>query len=860
MSYYRLTFLIALLLCVLGLTLPVVTQDDDEEDPGLGPPALYDELREGELEATGHISDGRLAVDRVEFELTDGDLYVQRIDDRPVVAVFLGEGLIRCYPPDGVEHQQLEKFLDDDDFLEEEFDRFVFWFSDDTGAQLEALADTTSGRELDDAVDLLGDRRADLLEEQLVNPDARLAMDLLNDEGGHVSAGSFFYAQVDGDDHDWITIEIEPRKPEELAIYRFDDGHDIADIWLGFHALWDFDESTRAAVFNGFPRDPRVEGKVEDNDDDDNDWNARDLGLSPRPLRPHEEMWRPRVSVERTDVDLALEGNGDALASAALVVDPLESFSALRLRISPVLEVTDARWKTVLPDNIDDVYNVKLLVGQSPEPDEPVDLDGEPVHFIQEKHDRRMSDDHWEPWVTIKLPRPVSVGERFILELAYEGSLLAELRDSDNYVLKDTTGWMPRHTDNRRTRMSLTFRIPENRRIASGIALVDEKEEDGTRVERWVSDDPVVSMSFNYGQFDVNEVTVEGLPPISVYADEHHQGFAPGNREKTIDDLSGALRTYGDYFGAYPFDSLLVTETPTTRGQAFPGFVLLSFQAFGQMYTGEAEWFRAHEVAHQWWGAAVDWYDYRDQWLSEGFAGYSAALYTYNGLEAEDEFLAMLDAWRLDILAEVSVGQGLGLRHYGSLPEVIQRSDGHLSGPLVVGSRLVTGESPVDYQLVVYKKGAFVLHMLRMMLLDLETGDDTRFRELMRAFVADHLFGVASTISFEAAVNDAFDEPMDWFFDQWVYGIDVPTYRPDLDVTETSDENDPFMLHGVIRQEDVPSDFRMPVPIIVRFDDRPPLARRVWVEGEEVEVEIPLPAEPTDVEFNYHHGVLARVR
>ena len=166
----------------------------------------------------------------------------------------------------------------------------------------------------------------------------------------------------------------------------------------------------------------------------------------------------------------------------------------------------------------------------------------------------------------------------------------------------------------------------------------------------------------------------------------------------------------------------------------------------------------------------------------------------------------------------------------------------------------------MDYQLLIYEKGAFVLHMLRMMLTDLETGDDTRFRELMQTFAANHLFGVASTTSFEAVVTEAFGEPMDWFFDQWVYGVDVPTYRPDLDVTRTSDQDEPFILHGTIRQEDVPGDFRMPVPIVVRFDDHPPLATRVWVQGGSVEVEIPLPAEPEDVEFNYHHGVLAQVR
>ncbi len=88
----------------------------------------------------------------------------------------------------------------------------------------------------------------------------------------------------------------------------------------------------------------------------------------------------------------------------------------------------------------------------------------------------------------------------------------------------------------------------------------------------------------------------------------------------------------------------------------------------------------------------------------------------------------------------------------------------------------------------------------------------------------------------------------------------MPTYRPDLDVVRTIDRPDPYVLHGHIRQDDVPDGFRMPVPIVIRFDEHPPLSQRVWVDAESVEVEIPLPAEPSDIEFNYHYGVLARVR
>ena len=44
------------------------------------------------------------------------------------------------------------------------------------------------------------------------------------------------------------------------------------------------------------------------------------------------------------------------------------------------------------------------------------------------------------------------------------------------------------------------------------------------------------------------------------------------------------------------------------------------------------------------------------------------------------------------------------------------------------------------------------------------------------------------------------------------------------------------------------------------FADRPPMLRRIWIDQPEVTVEIPLPAEPDRVEFNWRHGVLAHVR
>ena len=834
-----------------------VSIQDDGEDDGLGPPPLYDELREARVTHAGHIRDGRLRIDRFELELRDGHLYLApEIGGVVSTAVFLGDGLVRAYPPDAIEHHQLEK-LSDEHHLEDAFDRVFLRFTDDTADRLRALARPAEERDTDKANNLLDRRRKDRLERQLYNPDSRVLEDLLRRRAGTLAPGrAYLLADIDSKDHGWLTIEVEPNQLEEVRLSRYDRRRKFLDTWMRFDILSDYEQAHQRAVLEGFAVDP------ESLDDDEVTGVA--LGLPTRPIAPDREGWAPRVRVPRAQVDLALEGNGDTTGAAALLVEPLEPTRGLRLRISPVLEITDARWR---PDTTDGAHDAALLTAPDSgettpdtEPDEPAALRGERIHFVQERHNRRLEDDRFEPWVTLTLPRTVPAGERFILELAYEGKLVQRLRGTGDFLLKDTLYWRPRHPDTRTSRLDLTFRVPERYRVASAGTLREERVDDKTRIMRWVTRAPVRSMAFHYGRFDVTEVDRTAPPAVSVYANRIHLGFAPGNREKTVGDLTDSIRLFIAYFGPFPFESLLVTETPTLSGQAFPGLLLLSYQTFGDMHAGEAELFRAHEVAHQWWGAAVDWERYRDQWMTEGFAQYAGALYMLHGLEKRDEFLDMLDAWRLDVLGEGQVGQGIGLRHHGLRPEVLRRSDGHDSGALVVGYRLNTTETPFDHRILVYEKGAFVLHMLRSMLLDPATGDDERFRELMRTYAADHVGGIMSTRSFEAAVERAFGEPMDWFFDQWVYGVEVPTYRPDLEVSPVVDSPSPFVLHGRIRQDDVSDGFRMPVPIRLTFDDHPPMTHRIWVDADEVMVELALPARPTRVEFNYQHAVLAKIR
>ncbi len=52
----------------------------------------------------------------------------------------------------------------------------------------------------------------------------------------------------------------------------------------------------------------------------------------------------------------------------------------------------------------------------------------------------------------------------------------------------------------------------------------------------------------------------------------------------------------------------------------------------------------AHEVAHQWWGQTVGFASYRDQWMSEGFADFSASLFLMQTNKTMKEYR---DFWAL---------------------------------------------------------------------------------------------------------------------------------------------------------------------------------------------------------------------
>jgi aminopeptidase N len=254
--------------------------------------------------------------------------------------------------------------------------------------------------------------------------------------------------------------------------------------------------------------------------------------------------------------------------------------------------------------------------------------------------------------------------------------------------------------------------------------------------------------------------------------------------------------------------------------------------------SGEDEVFRAHEVAHQWWGIGVDFTSYHDQWLSEGFASFSGLWYLQSSTGKSDKYFDLLRQYRASILLR----------------------EGE-PGPISLGYRVFAAkdDDQNDYQTVVYKKGAWVVHMLRVLTLDLPTMNEDRFGGIMREFYQSFQGRRASTDDFRQVVERHVKTDMRWFFDQWVDGTAIPTYR--VSSTTVPADGGQFQVKLKVKQESVPDGFQMYVPVTLELGKDQLFRFRVKVKGPVSEITLPaVPAKPKSIKFNDLEGVLAEVK
>jgi aminopeptidase N len=213
------------------------------------------------------------------------------------------------------------------------------------------------------------------------------------------------------------------------------------------------------------------------------------------------------------------------------------------------------------------------------------------------------------------------------------------------------------------------------------------------------------------------------------------------------------LTFYSDTYGEYPF----ITEkyghaTCTNLGAlAMEHQTVTSFDS-GYISDPAAEYTVAHELAHHWAGDALSIGGWDHVWLKEGFASYSEALWAehlfgFEGLQAYME-------------AEDTGSQ---------LDECLYRDPEGGGGHI--------------FNIVIYVKGSWTVHMLRGLL-----GDDDFYLMLQNFFQdPDLIYGNITTQELENAAENIFGEELDWFFDEWYYNYGRPQYKYVVYTSEVED-------------------------------------------------------------------------
>jgi len=739
--------------------------------------------------------------DRIEMTFNGVFYPEQPVEGKVRGAVFVGSGSIRVEPPPiPYERDNLRRMLKAER-VESDFKTAVLRFSDDTWKEL-ALHESAGEAAPNDAALLAAGFSPHLLKETGLNPDARITTSILN----HESPG-LFLAQFDKGKLGRFTVALDYRGgiPGAFNLNGGEQGIVFAHnepvgnaIWLAFAAL-----------------DP-AQSKIHVTPLDSILLRIKHYSIK-ADLR---EVRAGRLSVESAiDAEVLRDG------VQAIPFDLNEGLG----------EYNDTRLKKSLRC-------------------EWVKLAGAPVTFVQEP---------WESGLTVFLTAPLAQGAAAPIAISASGEAMLRPGDAqyqragyagmdkfeDVFYPLSTTSWYPTHGFLQRSTFDLVFL---HRDAHTVISIGDPYEvkgssEKGEKATGWKMTVPVALASFAVGKFDRTEREGKGSAPSVEY--NSPTSFGPSAENFMLTELSNDAAFFSELFGPCPFHHISAVVHPRGFGQGFPSLLFLA-PTLQRTNTGEFSFF-AHEMAHQWWGHVVGWKSYRDQWMSEGFAQYSALIYV-KARQDRDAQLALIHRMRKSLLdpphSELGVGKG----------RVVDL------GPIILGLRAATPQTVNGYYSLVYTKGALVLRMIHFLLSQPANGDDKAFFVMMKDFAARYAGGAASTEDFFALASEHFRQSpiaqkyglqnLNWFYQQWVTQAALPSYRMEYAI---SPQGNGVLLSGTVYQENAPDDWIMPLPLAIHFGKGQEAHGTIEAKGEKTTFSIPLPMKPSSVVLDPDFFVLS---
>jgi hypothetical protein len=233
-----------------------------------------------------------------------------------------------------------------------------------------------------------------------------------------------------------------------------------------------------------------------------------------------------------------------------------------------------------------------------------------------------------------------------------------------------------------------------------------------------------------------------------------------------------------------------------------------------------------NQAARQWFGSLMQPASDRETWLSNALPDYISLLYL-EAAHGRGEFYSQMLFRRNVVLIEVEKDDDV---------------------PLGIGTRCPP--------LMRTAKGAWLLHMLRYLMYDLEKQSDVNFLKLIREFAQIGNSAPFINEDFIKLAEKYYGGSLDWFFHHWLYDRNVPEYRVEYEIDQASDG---YYIAGEVSVEGVGSDFTMPVIMHVESVEGKSTFHRQSFSGLTGEFRLgPFSTQPKELHFNEFFSVLSK--
>jgi aminopeptidase N len=242
----------------------------------------------------------------------------------------------------------------------------------------------------------------------------------------------------------------------------------------------------------------------------------------------------------------------------------------------------------------------------------------------------------------------------------------------------------------------------------------------------------------------------------------------------------------------------------------------------------EVENLVSHELAHSWFGNLVTCKNWSELWLNEGFATFMESVFLENEYGRE-VYLSEMRKNAAQYFAEELVGIKHPLVNLRAKPDILL------------------------FDSTTYKKGGFVVHMLR------ETVGDEMFWKSINVYLNANKFQNVETQNLQTAFERTTGKDLNWFFDQWIRKAGFPRLK-----IEPSYNPARKQLRLTIKQtqksdSQTPEVFRIFAELEIQNSSGEKQIEKIEINQREQAFTFTIAEKPANIVFDKREQVLKRV-